>query len=138
VEDVIGVRPHLAVLTGCLLGLAAVAIPYADAHAVEPTVEYQVKAAYLSKFGNFVQWPTGGSAVQQKDANICILGRDPFGPALDDAVRGKQISGRSIAVRRIAGLDADEIAACQILYTSETSPDRIQSILNTVRGRACR
>ena len=92
-----------------------------------------MKAAYLSKFGNFVQWPTGGKAVQQKDATICILGTDPFGTALDDAVRGKQISGRSVAVRRIA--DGGDIAGCQILYTSEAKPERVQSILASVRGR---
>ena len=76
--------------------------------------EYQVKAAYLFNFGNFIRWnvPANVSTTYQ----ICVLGRDPFGTLLDDAVAGGSIDGRRTVARRIA--QPKDAPGCRIVFVS--------------------
>ena len=108
-------------------------VPVAAANA--PPIEYQVKAAYLSKLGNFVQWPEESDARAPDHAIICILGNDPFGDFLDKAVEGRTIGDRTIVVQRIAKFGASGVKPCKILYTSETDPKRISEVLDATQGQ---
>lgn len=103
--------------------------------AAEPSVEYRVKAAFLSKFGNFVQWPAERAGGGDRPAAICVVGKDPFGEALDQAVSGKHMDGREISVRRIAKATPDAVGDCHILYAGDTSPDEVMAALDSVRGK---
>jgi hypothetical protein len=118
-----------------LIAILATLLAANAAATAEPSVEYQVKAAYLSKFGNFVQWPSAGESSQEKQAFICIYGKDPFGDALDQAVRGRRIGQRDIAIRRIDRDTAKEVDGCQILYTGETNAEQLGEILKAVHGK---
>jgi uncharacterized protein DUF4154 len=57
----------------------------------KPT-EYEVKATYLYKFGRFVEWPT---KVEGDSFSICVLGQDPFGPALNAIIANEERSGEA-------------------------------------------
>lgn len=75
--------------------------------------EYDVKAAYLYNFGKFVQWPPG----ERRDAesfDICVVGRDPFGAALDRAVAGATVDKRPVHARRLARAAAAK--GCHVLF----------------------
>ena len=76
--------------------------------------EYQVKAAFLYSFAKFVEWPPQAFSSPSAAMTICILGEDPFGSFLDDAVRGKTVGGRPLAVYRLTDLPAGH--ECQILF----------------------
>jgi hypothetical protein len=65
--------------------------------AAQSAAEYELKAAFLYKFASFVEWP---DAVSNGPPCIGVLGDDPFGPALDEAVKGKSYHGRSFEIRR--------------------------------------
>ena len=58
-----------------------------------PRSEYEIKAAYLFSFGRFVDWPPRPGR-DQSPFTICVLGTDPFGPALDTTLAGATIRGR--------------------------------------------
>jgi hypothetical protein len=60
---------------------------------------------------------------------ICVLGRDPFGDALDKAAGGGAGAGRPLAVRRIANVEAAD--GCQIVYAA--NPEA--SVLNALAGK---
>jgi len=93
----------------------------------KPT-EYQVKAAYLTNLGRFVsQWSGGSGSSADETFNICVLGRDPFGPDLDRAVKGEKIGGSALAAKRITGLQ--EASGCRILFISSADDAQIGSIL---------
>jgi hypothetical protein len=77
-------------------------------------LEYAVKAAYLYKFGPFVDWPAGAFPSPTSPFTICVSGEDPFGGALEEAVRGQSVVGRRVAVRRLAVVSGDP--GCQVLY----------------------
>ena len=75
--------------------------------AAPPASEYQVKAAYLFNFGQFVEWPAQSYPSPNAPFVIGVVGRDPFGKTLDDVVRGESLGGRPFVVRRFK--DADDI-----------------------------
>ncbi len=93
-----------------------------DARPTEP----QVKAAYLYNFGKFVRW-TAPRNLNPESFEICILGKDPFGPVLDATVAGESIDGKKIEVRRLTALH--EAAPCSVLYLSGSEEGRLTPIL---------
>jgi hypothetical protein len=94
--------------------------------AAQSAGEYEVKAAFLYKFASFVELPDALS-----DGPLCIgvLGQDPFGPALDEVVKGKSYQGRSFEIRRFK--PGQESNKCQILFISAAEPKKLSG--NTVR-----
>jgi len=114
--------------TGIML---LVALVPAGAHA--ESVEYAVKAAYLYKFGIYVEWPASAFASPVAPLNLCIAGDDPFGVTLDNAVSGQRIDKHPIAVRRLK--TADRNAGCHILYLGFDDAQRIEQALATLRGQ---
>jgi len=93
------------------LALLAAIFSFAT-HAIGQTaLEYQVKAAYLYNFAKFVTWPGNESS---SVFTICVIGKDPFGPILDDTVRGKSVRGQPIAIRRLSR--AGEPRGCQLVF----------------------
>src|SRR5262249_27646393 len=81
--------------------------------------EAAIKAAFLYKFGFFVEWPESAFTGSDSPINLCIVGPDPFGAALDDAVKGKKVGNRSVAVHRIGALSPD--VRCHIVYLAESA-----------------
>lgn len=97
------------------------AVQAGSAAAAAPAdLEYSVKANYLVRFAAFVEWPASAFADSQTPVSICVLGRDPFGPALDRAARAQTARGRALAVRRPA--TAEAAANCHILYLGRGAP----------------
>jgi hypothetical protein len=88
--------------------------------------EYQVKAAYIYNFGRFVTWPAK-VADQKKDFSICVLGQDPFGPALDSVLAGEMLDGRPVVAKRISR--PEDAADCRILFINSTESNHLQQIL---------
>ena len=90
--------------------------------------EYEVKAAILYKFAGFVEWPRSPAG-----APFCIgvVGHDPFGPALDQAIQGKSINGRPFVVRRFKiGRDTGN---CQIVFVDSSEKKELREILDRLR-----
>jgi hypothetical protein len=98
--------------TVVLLAAACIAVPGAAA-AAEP-LEYAVKAAYLAKFPFYVEWPPAAFGGTASPVVLCIVGDDPFGATIDEAVAGQQVQGRAIAVRRLKTIARD--SGCHIAY----------------------
>lgn len=78
------------------------------------SVEYAVKAAYLYKFGAFVDWPPRRFADAASPLVVCVVGRDPFGARLDRVTTGQTSGGRPVVVRRLETIAAD--TACHIAF----------------------
>ena len=104
----------------------------ADAQTTTPT-ESQVKAVFLYNFTKYVGWPPEAFAGDTAALNVCVLGRDPFGPALDATLRGESVNQRSLAARRVSSLD--EVAGCQILFIADSEEHELTAILRRVEGK---
>ena len=122
----------------CVAALAALALlPHADTSAAARgqagSLEYEVKAAFLYNFARFVQWPPHAFPSADAPLTICVLGSDPFGPALDDTVRVERVHGRPFAIARPGGPEA--AAGCHILFVSRGEEPRYADILSRIDRR---
>lgn len=92
-----------------------------------PAWEYEVKAAFLYNFAKFIEWPgdkTGGPLV------VGVLGKDPFGPVLEQTIKGKSINDRPLAVRRFARLE--ELQPCHMLFIASSEDRRLEPIFKAL------
>lgn len=98
-----------------------------------PTTEYQVKAAFLFNFAQFVEWPTNTFPETRTPLVIGVLGQDPFGGYLDEIVRGERVNNRPLTVQRYRRVE--EIKTCHVLFISRSEEDRLDQILASLKYR---
>ena len=99
------------------------------ADSTTPT-EYEVKAAFIYNFAKYVRWPEASTSEARKPFVIGVIGRDPFGQALDDAIRGQSLQGRAVSVKRFGKVE--EIADCDILFISSSEKNNLPRILEVL------
>ena len=112
------------------IAIALVALLPRQAHA--QVSEYQLKALFLVRFPEFVIWP--GKAFSGPGAPIVIgvFGDDPFEGALDQAAKGKMVSGRKIAVRRVSRME--DLKNCHIAFIANSERARLAEIVAGLGG----
>jgi YfiR/HmsC-like len=93
--------------------------------------EYQVKAAFLYNFAKFVEWPPGAFKTPKDPILVCVLGRNPFGNALAEAIHGKSIEGRTFSYRQVS--DAESASACQILFVGSAESKHFRSLFENLK-----
>lgn len=108
----------------------ALVVPRPAAADVE-TLEKAIKAAYLPKLGDFVEWPP--EAMRGPDFVLCVVGDPALGDLLARAARGATVHGHPITLLYMPTLDQDR--GCQLLFVSNPQGQAISQVLSLVRGR---
>ncbi len=99
-----------------------------------PSAEYAVKAAYLYNFLKFVEWPEGRLPAEGEPFVVCILGRDPFGAAID---RIEERTVRGHPLRLIREPSPEQLAGSHIVFVGEDREDDLDDLLQDLaRGGA--
>ena len=98
----------------------------------QPTAE-QVKAAFLPRFARYVAWPAPAVPAAGAAFQLCIVGRDPFGPVLDQAAATELVDGHSVAIRRMSS--ASQAAGCHIAFVQGAAPPDTARLLQALRGQ---
>jgi hypothetical protein len=106
---------------------------FAQPAAFVPSKEYQVKAAFLYNFAQFVDWPPPAFPESQTPLVIGVLGTDPFGAFLDDTVRGEKVNNHPMEIQRFGRVE--EIKTCHILFISKSEAAQLEQILASLKGR---
>lgn len=114
-----------ACLAFLLLAVAAVS-------AQAPSAEYQLKAAFVSKFPDFVEWPQA-SLAGRKAVEICVASPNPFGEVLTDLVAGTTVRGKPLQVREV-GRPAS-IDDCHVLFVPAGPAAARQALLSRAAQR---
>ncbi len=117
------------VVAALALACCRVAIGAEDAS----SLELAVKATYLYKFEPFVTWPDQAFASPNSPFTLCIVGTDPFGPLIDEAVKGQRIGEHEIMVSRLREASPD--AHCNIMYIAASDAQWMLRQLTAVRGQ---
>lgn len=116
--------PLLILLAGYCIALPRQAV-------ADPVPEYAMKAAFLYNFALFTEWP------EEVDGsfNLCVLGRDPFGMALE-SFEGKPLKQARLTILRIATVDNASIQAkqCHLLYVSEPESALTRKVFIALRN----
>jgi hypothetical protein len=93
--------------------------------------EYRLKAAFLFNFAKFVDWPPGAFKTAGDPISICIVGKNPFGGALDQAVNGQAVQGKSFSIRQIT--DVHQMRGCHIIFVSSSERKRLPAIFSEIK-----
>ena len=97
----------------------------------QDVTEPKLKAAYIYNFAKFTQWPadatTAGSPLF-----LCVVGDPAIGRALDQAVKGLTLSGRTITVPQLAA-DTPSLGGCHIAYLSGLTATQSAKIITGLR-----
>ncbi len=126
------VLPSSAILS--LLACAVLFGPYDPSPAcasLRHYREYQVKAAFLFNFANFVEWPEEAFPSGGKYFVISVIGSDPFGGALD-SLKGKTLKGRIVVVKYC--IQAGDARDSQILFISSSERGNVNHIIKALKG----
>jgi YfiR/HmsC-like len=123
-------RMQLCAMTLAVLLYPAAVIP--SRAQASPSDEYQIKAAFLFHFAQFVEWPEGAFKDGTSALTYCTVGVDPFRGALDESLRAKMIGEHGIRVEHLKQVDA--VHDCQILFIGAAQSKNAASILASVKG----
>ena len=111
--------------------LSSQGVAPAGSRALESSLEYQVKAAYLLNFIRYVEWPAQSFEAPEAPMSICVLGQDPFGRVLDATVLGRTTHGRPLTIRRVRS--DSEAASCHLVFISRETWRTQRDLLRTLR-----
>jgi hypothetical protein len=95
--------------------------------------EYELKAAFLYNFAQFVDWPPEAFPSADTPLVIGVLGADPFGATLDELVHNEVVKARKLVVQRFRRVE--DIGLCHILYVSQSETPRLDQILARIKGK---
>lgn len=98
-------------LAAFLLGQSLFCVDIAEA---DSALETAVKAAYLLKLPQFVDWPQSAFPSPATPFTVCVVGDSDFGGLLERAASGEQVNGRPFAVQQID--TAAVKTQCQLMY----------------------
>jgi hypothetical protein len=96
--------------------------------------EVRIKAAFLYKFGEFVQWPPSAFAGSGSSFVIGIMGAEDVASELERVVPDRRVQGRPIAVRRLRR--GDSLGGIHVLFVAQAESARLAEILAGARGQA--
>lgn len=115
-------------LTAALLLAAAEGTP----QEAQPS-EYQLKAAFIYNFAQFVEWPPAAFAEATSPLVIGVLGESPFGGALEQTVRGKALQAHPLIIKAFRS-PAEATNNCHVLFISASEKRRLGEIVAGLRG----
>jgi hypothetical protein len=114
--------------------LLALVLALGGAAARAQPSETAVKAAFLPRFARYVSWPPPASPPAGTPFQLCVVGRDPFGPLLDQAAASELIDGHNVAVRRVPS--PDRATGCQLAFVEGATPQDTTRLLLALRSQA--
>jgi len=113
----------------CFLALVALSLP---ALAQDRAAEVQIKAAFLYKFGEFVQWPPAALARDAPFA-IGVMGADDVAAALEQVVAARTVQGRPVVVRRLRR--GEPLTGLHVLFIGREDSARLAETLAAAKGQ---
>lgn len=94
----------------------------AGAGLADEVTEYDLKAAYLLNFADYVEWPS-----PPKPVTICVYGNNPFKAAsIDTLIKAK--AGQIDAVFK-SPRQPEQLANCNILYLAQSEQESFGKII---------
>lgn len=97
------------------------------------TLEYEVKAAFLYNFLNFVTWPASAFAAPSDAVRVCVFGSDPFGPVLDRTMQGGTAGTHPVVVDRVR--DQNAVTRCSVVFVPREAATRTEEVIGATASR---
>ena len=92
--------------------------------------EHDIKAAFLYKFTNFVEWPEG--TWQGADPfRLCVLAEAPMAAAVERTLQGEAVNGHPM--QAVTPASTQEARRCRILFVGRSEMPRAAPMLAAVQ-----
>lgn len=91
--------------------------------------EYDVKATYIARFTEFVDWPAVADNVS---FDICVLGAHPIETPLAKLPALIRVKNRTLQVLRINSIQA--ATSCAIVFVPSSEASRMRALQKLVQG----
>jgi hypothetical protein len=88
--------------------------------------EYELKAAFVARLAEFVEWPARGGGESLGDFTICLFGAHPIEAPLSELPALTRIKDRSVRVLRL--VDPAAAVACDMLFIAPDEAPRLPEI----------
>jgi hypothetical protein len=121
-----------ALLVACALAvLGAAGVARADAPALHAS-EAQLKAAFVFKFGGYVEWPAGSFESARSPLVIGVFGAPELARELSRTASGRTVEGHPVQVRDLRR--EDSLAGVHVLYVGHGQREPAAAMLAASRG----
>ena len=114
--------------------LIAVSRPVEAAAPVAPPNEYALKSVFLYNFCHFIDWPDSSFTSPNEPLIIGIVGNDPFGSSLKEAVDGETYHNRPIVIEHYR--TAKDIKHCHLLFVPRSESSQVDAILKAIDSKS--
>jgi hypothetical protein len=118
---------------GVLLALLTTPLPAAPP-AASVANEYAIKSVFVYNFCRFIDWPDSAFASPNEPLTIGIVGPDPFGALLKEAVAGETYRNRPIQIERYRS--AGDIRHCHLLFVSQSESSHLAQIVAAIEKQS--
>lgn len=109
-----------------LIVLLAAALPAAAQDESRPT-EAQIKAAFLYKFGGFVEWPPRAFPAPDSPFTIGVIGANAVAGELEKLVAGRTVQGRPVAIRKLRR--GESLSRLHVLFVGQSESGSLADII---------
>jgi hypothetical protein len=113
-------------------GALACAGGAARAQGIAAARESAIKAAFLYKFGSFVEWPAGVFRAPTSPFLIGVYGDDAVAAELEQLTQGRDIEGHPVIVHRLR--EGEDVSPLHVLFAGGPRESRARDVLGAVRG----
>ncbi len=96
--------------------------------------EYRLKAMYLGRIPNFVEWPSNDGGAHKATFQMCTVGYYPFGTRLASEVESVTVAGRKIELRLLRR--GQELDGCEMVFFDSSEEKYYQKTLETLKGKS--
>lgn len=103
--------------------------PPVNAQSKTPSEEYRLKAAFVYRFPQFVEWPAP-ALDGHESVTICILRPNPFGTVLRELIAGETWNGRPLAIKEIDR--PSSIAGCHVVFVPGANNPAAKAVVKAV------
>jgi hypothetical protein len=133
-----GIRPAYTAATGVLgsltfLVMALTSVAFAQRQSDLTVSDQSLKAAYIYKFANYVEWPEGALEATPSPITIGVVGADALGEELTAITAERRIDARPISIRRLPSADA--VDGVHILFLGQQDRDELGRDLGLLGSR---
>jgi hypothetical protein len=127
---------ELLTLRKIAAGLSVLALSAGGAHSAAPAqpTEYALKSVFLYNFCRFMEWPNSAFSSPNDPLVIGVVGEDPFGTLLNEAVEGETYHGHPIRIEHYHS--PRDIKRCQVLFVARSEAGHTKEILAAVAGKS--
>lgn len=95
--------------------------------------EYRVKAAFIFKFGDYIEWPAEAFRGPGSPLVIGVVGADTIADELARFSAGRTVGGRPVAVRKLQ--HGEPLSGLHMVFIGRTSRAQLSAALAASKGQ---